>query len=88
MDSIIDVTLSMIESLGLSASKVTTPPGYAGLSVPLPNDGQAFFIWSKMDEGDYLFKLARFWETENPFSMIISSNLPDAIAQTKVLLNN
>ena len=87
MDTIIDTTLDIIHGMGLQAGRVTTQPGYAGLSIALPNNGQAFFIWSKMDEGDFHFKLARFWETDNPFAMIVCQSLPAAIAQTKVLTN-
>lgn len=85
--TIIDLTLDIIRGMGLAAERVTTQPGYAGLAVALPHNGQAFFIWSKMDEGDFHFKLARFWETDNPFAMIVCPTLPAAIAQTKVLTN-
>lgn len=71
--------------MNLDAVKVTTPPGYAGIQVSLPNDTQAFFVWSKMDEGDYHFRVARFWESENPFAMWASGNLIDALQKTLLL---
>ena len=85
--SIIDVTIGILSNMGLEATRVTTPPGYAGITVLLPNDSQAFFIWSKMDEGDFHFRLARFWESDNPFSMWACPDLIQAIAKTRVLLN-
>lgn len=85
--SILETTQEIIQGLGLEAKRVTTPPGYAGLSIDLPNDSQAFFIWSKMDEDDYHFRIARFWAKDNPFAMFICPDLTSAIAKTKVLIN-
>lgn len=87
MNNIIETTQEIIQGLGLKANKVSTPPGYAGLSVTLPNDSQAFFIWTKMDEDDYHFRIARFWSNDNPFAMFICPDLTSAIAKTKVLIN-
>ena len=83
--NIIDDTLSILMGMGLTASKVTTPPGYAGLSVALPNDSHAFFVWSKINEDDYYFRLARFWANDNPFSMWVCADLIQAINKTRVL---
>jgi hypothetical protein len=87
VNNIIETTQEIIQGLGLKANKVSTPPGYAGLSVTLPNDSQAFFIWTKMDEDDYHFRIARFWSNDNPFAMFICPDLTSAIAKTKVLIN-
>jgi hypothetical protein len=64
---------------------VTTPPGYEGIQVELPHDAQGYFVWAKIDNQDFAFRLARFWEGSNPMSMVISPTLIDAIAQTQVL---
>lgn len=85
MTSIIDDTIQILESMNLNAQKVTTPPGYSGIQVILPNDTQAFFVWTKMDGNDYHFRVARFWESENPFAMLVSTNLIDALAKTRIL---
>jgi hypothetical protein len=85
--TILETTQEIIQSLGLEATQVTTPPGYAGLSINLPNDSQAFFIWTKMDEDDYHFRIARFWAKDNPFAMFVCPDLTSAIAKTKVLIN-
>lgn len=85
--TIIETTQEIIKSLGLEVSRVTTPPGYAGLSINLPHDSQAFFIWTKMDEDDYHFRIAKFWAKDNPFAMFICPDLISAIAKTKVLIN-
>ena len=87
MTTILDTTQEIIQDLGLQVSRVATPPGYAGLSVSLPHDSQAFFIWTKMDEDDYHFRIARFWANDNPFAMFICADLTSAIAKTKVLTN-
>lgn len=87
MNTILETTQEIIQNLGLEAKRVTTPPGYAGLSIDLPNDSQAFFIWSKMNEDDYHFRVARFWAKDNPFAMFICPDLTSAIAKTKVLIN-
>lgn len=85
MTSIIDDTAQVLANLGLTVIKVSTPPGYAGLQVNLPHDNQAFFVWSKIDQNDYHFRLARFWANENPFSMWVCPSLTDAIAKTRVM---
>ena len=87
MNTIIETTQEIIQGLGLEVNRVTTPPGFAGLSINLPNDSQAFFIWSKMDEDDYHFRIARFWAKDNPFAMFVCPDLTSAIAKTKVLIN-
>ncbi len=83
--SIVDDTLNILKSMNLYAQKVTTPPGYAGIQVNLPNDAQAFFVWTKIDQDDFHFRLARFWANENPFSMWVSPNLIEALARTRVM---
>jgi len=85
--SIIDDTIQVLTSMNLTVTKVTTPPGYAGIQVYLPNDTQAFFIWAKIDKDDFHFRMARFWQSENPFSMWIAPNLIQALAKTRVLTN-
>jgi hypothetical protein len=85
--TIIETTQEIIKSFGLEAKKVTTPPGYVGLAISLPNDSQAFFIWTKMDDNDFHFRIARFWEKDNPHSMFVCPDLISAIAKTKVLIN-
>lgn len=87
MNTIIETTQEIMQGLGLQATRVSTPPGYAGLSIELPNDSQAFFIWTKMDENDYHFRIARFWTKDNPFAMFICPDLTSAVAKTKVLIN-
>jgi hypothetical protein len=86
MKSIIDCTIEILASMNLEAKKITSTPGFAGIQVDLPNDSQAFFVWSKMDGDDFHFRLARFWSSENPFSMFVSPTLPDALAKTRVLI--
>jgi hypothetical protein len=85
--TIIDDTVDVLTAMNLTVTKVSTPPGYSGLQVYLPNDTQAFFIWTKIDQEDYHFRMARFWQSENPFSMWIAPNLIQALAKTRVLTN-
>lgn len=87
MNSIIDDTVAILAGMGLKAVKVATPPGFAGIQVNLPNDSQAYFVWAKIDGVDFHFRLARFWQNDNPFSMWVCPNLVDAIAKTRVLTN-
>lgn len=87
MANIIDDTLQILKSMNLNAYRVSTPPGYAGIQVELPNDSQAFFVWTKIDATDFHFRLARFWANENPFSMWISPDLIEALARTRVMTN-
>lgn len=87
MPSIIDDTMNILKSINLDAQRVSTPPGYAGIQVNLPNDSQAFFVWTKIDQTDFHFRLARFWANENPFSMWVSPNLIEALTKTRVLAN-
>ena len=87
MANIIDDTLQILKSMNLNAHRVSTPPGYAGIQVELPNDSQAFFVWTKIDATDFHFRLARFWANENPFSMWVSPELIDALARTRVMTN-
>ena len=55
--SIIDVTIGILSNMGLEATRVTTPPGYAGITVLLPNGSQAVVFWSKIDEGDLILSI-------------------------------
>lgn len=87
MPTIIDDTINILSLMNLTAVKVSTPPGFAGLQVELPNDAQAFFIWTKIDKDDFYFRMARFWANDNPFSMWVSPNLVEALAKTRVLTN-
>ena len=87
MPSVIDDTMQVLKSMGISSYRVSTPPGYAGIQVNLPNDSQAFFVWTKIDQTDFHFRLARFWANENPFSMWVSPNLIEALTKTRVLAN-
>jgi hypothetical protein len=87
MATIIDDTIKILESMDLMVVRVSTPPGHAGIRVILPDDSQAYFVWEKMDGGDdYHFRVARFWEDENPFSMWVSTNLIKALAKTRILI--
>jgi hypothetical protein len=45
MPSVIDDTMQVLKSMGISSYRVSTPPGYAGIQVNLPNDSQAFFFF-------------------------------------------
>jgi len=83
--TIIDDTMTVLASMGLNAVRVATPVGFAGIQVDLPNYAHAYFVWAKIDRGDYAFRLARFWANENPLSMYVSPNLIDALARTRVL---
>lgn len=86
MDTILDTTLDLFKSLGLEGRHVTAHPGYVALAVDLPNDGHAYFVWSKMDLNDFRFRVASFWISGNPNEpMFKSSNLPEAFAKTKTL---
>jgi hypothetical protein len=86
MATIIDDTIKILESMNLIVMRVSTPPGHAGIRVILPDDSQAYFVWEKMDGADdYHFRIARFWEDENPFSMWVSTNLIQALAKTRIL---
>lgn len=86
--SIIDTTLNILRGMGLEANFVTATRGYAGITAQLPNDAQAFFVWSKMDEDDFHFQVARFWQSDNPFSIMAFDNLPSAIENTRILITS
>lgn len=88
MNSIVDDTFCIIESLGLPVSIAETSPGYEGLSVELPSGASAFFIWSKISKGDFQFRLARFWEEGSPNSEEIRENLPSAIGKIKEIIES
>ena len=85
MKTIIDDTIDILESMNVVATKVSTPPGFAGIQVDLPNETQAYFVWSKLDGDDYYFRIARFWESENPFAMWTSASLIVALSKTRIL---
>lgn len=87
MNSIIDDTISILAGMGLKANLVSSPPGFTGLQVNLPHDSQAYFVWAKLDGNDFAFRLARFWQSDSPFSMWVCPTLNDAIAKTRVLIS-
>jgi hypothetical protein len=85
MSSIIDDTIIVLRSMNLEAIPVETPPGFSGIQVNLPHETQAYFVWAKIDKDDFAFRLARFWNAESPFSMMIIPNLIDALARIREL---
>lgn len=87
MTSIVDVTADIIRRMGLEVQPVTTAPRFTGIVAKLPNDTQAFFVWSDMEEDDYHFRIARFWHSESPFSLGSYTDLPLALQNLRVLIN-
>ena len=87
MKSIIEDTASILRGMGLEVNPVATAPRFAGLVAKLPNDSQVFFVWSEMDEGDFHFRVARFWQSENPFSMMAFEDLITALTNLRIFIN-
>ena len=87
MTSIIEDTAQILRGMGLEVNAVATPPRFAGLVAKLPNDSQVFFVWSEMDENDFHFRVARFWQSENPFSMMAFEDLISALVNLRILIN-
>lgn len=85
--SIVDVTINILKGMGLEVHSVSTAPGFTGIVAKLPTDAQVFFVWSDMGESDYHFRVARFWESDNPFSMMAFDDLVAAIAKLRILIN-
>jgi hypothetical protein len=88
MTSIIEDTISILRNMGLEVNPVTTPPRFAGIVAKLPNDSQVFFVWSEMGEGDFHFRVARFWQSENPFSMMAFEDLISALVNLRILISS
>ena len=86
--SIIDDTINILRGMGLEVNIVSTAPRFAGIVAKLPNDSQVFFVWSEMDEGDYHFRVARFWQSENPFSMMAFDDLIAALVNLRILISS
>ena len=86
--SIIDDTINILKSMGLEVNWVSTTPRFAGIVAKLPNDSQVFFVWSEMGEGDYHFRVARFWQSENPFSMMAFEDLIKALVNLRILISS
>jgi hypothetical protein len=86
--SIIDDTINILRGMGLEVNWVTTTPRFAGIVAKLPNDSQVFFVWSEMGEGDYHFRVARFWQNENPFSMMAFEDLIKALVNLRILISS
>jgi hypothetical protein len=87
MTSIIEDTAQILRGMGLEVNPVATPPRFAGLVAKLPNDSQVFFVWSEMDENDFHFRVARFWQSENPFSMMVFEDIISALVNLRILIN-
>jgi hypothetical protein len=88
MQSIIEDTASILRGMGLEVNPVATAPRFAGLVAKLPNDSQVFFVWSEMGEGDFHFRVARFWESDNPFSMMAFEDLISALVNLRILISS
>jgi hypothetical protein len=88
MQSIIEDTASILRGMGLEVNPVATTPRFAGLVAKLPNDSQVFFVWSEMGEGDFHFRVARFWESDNPFSMMAFEDLISALVNLRILISS
>lgn len=87
MQTILDSTMAVFESMGLQGEHIPTPPGYAGLFVDLPNDFQAYLVWSKMDDNDFSFRIARFYESDSLKSLWVMDNLIEAVAHMRIIAN-
>lgn len=88
MKSIIEDTADLLKGMGLEVNPVATAPKFAGIVAKLPNDSQAFFVWSEMDEGDFHFRVARFWQSDNPFSMMAFDDLISALVNLRILISS
>jgi hypothetical protein len=88
MKSIIEDTADLLRGMGLEVNPVATAPKFAGIVAKLPNDSQVFFVWSEMDEGDFHFRVARFWQSENPFSMMAFEDLIAALVNLRILISS
>ena len=88
MRSIIEDTAGILRGMGLEVNPVSTAPRFAGIVAKLPNDSQVFFVWSEMDEGDFHFRVARFWQSENPFSMMAFDDLISALVNLRILISS
>ncbi len=86
--SIIDDTINILKGMGLEVNRVSTAPRFAGIVAKLPNDSQVFFVWSEMDEGDFHFRVARFWQSDNPFSMMAFEDLISALVNLRILISS
>jgi hypothetical protein len=86
--SIIDDTINILRGMGLEVNIVSTTPRFSGIVAKLPNDSQVFFVWSEMGEGDYHFRVARFWQSENPFSMMAFDDLIKALVNLRILISS
>lgn len=88
MKSIIEDTADILRGMGLEVNPVATAPKFAGIVAKLPNDSQVFFVWSEMGEGDFHFRVARFWQSENPFSMMAFEDLITALVNLRILISS
>ena len=88
MKSIIEDTIGILRGMGLEVNPVTTAPKFAGIVAKLPNDSQVFFVWSEMGEDDFHFRVARFWQSENPFSMMVCEDLISALVNLRILISS
>jgi hypothetical protein len=86
--SIIEDTADILRGMGLEVNPVATAPKFAGIVAKLPNDSQVFFVWSEMGEGDFHFRVARFWQSENPFSMMAFEDLITALVNLRILISS
>ena len=77
--------MDIFTSMGLKGESITTPPGYAGLVVDLPNDFQAYLVWSKMDDNDFSFRVARFFENDSQKCVFVLGDLTSAISTMRVI---
>jgi hypothetical protein len=88
MKSIIEDTSDLLRGMGLEVNPVATAPKFAGIVAKLPNDSQVFFVWSEMGEGDFHFRVARFWQSDNPFSMMAFEDLIKALVNLRILISS
>lgn len=86
--TIVDTTQAIIRSMGVEVNRVSTAPRFAGLVAELPNQTQVFFVWSEMGEGDYHFRVARFWHGDSPFSTAQFDDLPLALQNLRISISS
>ena len=86
MNSIIDDTTALLDSMGLDVEIAEMQQGFVGIFVELPDYSSVYFVWSSMVGGDYRFRLARFLEPDKPLTNFIAQNIPLAIEKTRSLI--
>lgn len=79
MQTVIEDTIAVLATSGVSCKAVKTQPGYRGFVAETTPNNHVYFVWKNMSQEDFQFIGAKFWTDSHPALGATERNLIMAI---------